>query len=80
LQLFPARWNAQRGEETANALLALTEPPTAIMGGNDLLAVGAMRAIRATGLTIPCEDESGPRQQPLPGSFQLNFSRLLTTS
>jgi DNA-binding LacI/PurR family transcriptional regulator len=37
----------------ANALLALAEPPTAIMGGNDLLAIGAMRAIRTVGLTIP---------------------------
>ena len=37
----------------ANALLALAEPPTAIMGGNDLLALGVMRAVRAAGLKIP---------------------------
>jgi DNA-binding LacI/PurR family transcriptional regulator len=53
LQLFRGRWDPQSGEEMANALLSLAEPPTAIMGGNDLLALGVMRAVRAAGLKIP---------------------------
>jgi DNA-binding LacI/PurR family transcriptional regulator len=53
LQLFRGRWDATSGEEMAKAPLTLAEPPTAIIGGNDLLAIGAMRAIRAAGLTIP---------------------------
>jgi DNA-binding LacI/PurR family transcriptional regulator len=53
LQLFRGRWDPQSGEEMANALLALAEPPSAIIAGNDLLALGVMRAVRAAGLTIP---------------------------
>jgi DNA-binding LacI/PurR family transcriptional regulator len=37
------------------ALLALPEPPTAIVCGNDLLALGAMRAARIRDLRIPEE-------------------------
>src|SRR5437764_11033720 len=33
--------------------LSLADPPTAIMGGNDLLAIGAMRQARARGLRVP---------------------------
>jgi DNA-binding LacI/PurR family transcriptional regulator len=55
LQLFRGRWDAQSGEEMTSALLALAEPPTAIMGGNDLLALGAMRAVRTAGLSIPAD-------------------------
>ena len=31
----------------------MPDPPTAIMGGNDLLAIGAMRQARARGLRVP---------------------------
>lgn len=34
-------------------LLALPHPPTAIFAGNDVMALGAMDAIRTTGLEIP---------------------------
>ncbi|MEZ4518847.1 MAG: LacI family DNA-binding transcriptional regulator [Chloroflexota bacterium] len=41
----------QRGGETAaQSLLALTERPTAIIFGNDLMAIGGMNGIKATGL------------------------------
>jgi LacI family repressor for deo operon, udp, cdd, tsx, nupC, and nupG len=41
------------GEEAARALLRQPHPPTAIFAISDLLAVGAMQAIRAAGLRIP---------------------------
>ena len=41
------------GEEAARALLALPEPPTAILAMSDLMALGALSAIRAAGLSVP---------------------------
>jgi len=41
------------GVTGANALLALPEPPTAIFASNDVMAMGAMDAIRHRGLRIP---------------------------
>jgi DNA-binding LacI/PurR family transcriptional regulator len=41
------------GYQAMKQLLALPEPPTAIFCHNDVLAVGAMHAIRAAGLSIP---------------------------
>jgi DNA-binding LacI/PurR family transcriptional regulator len=43
----------QDGYDAARELLALPDPPTAIWSINDLLAVGALRAIRAQGLDVP---------------------------
>ena len=36
-----------------HALLSLPEPPTALVTGNNMATIGAMRAIRALGLTVP---------------------------
>lgn len=41
------------GRRAAEQLLALAEPPTAIFGVADVLAIGAMRAIQARGLRVP---------------------------
>jgi DNA-binding LacI/PurR family transcriptional regulator len=41
------------GAEGVHQLLALDQPPTAIFAIADMLALGAMRAIRAAGLRIP---------------------------
>lgn len=41
------------GELAVHQLLALSEPPTAIFACNDLMAIGAMRALRHHGMTIP---------------------------
>ena len=41
------------GWAAATALLALPEPPTAIAGLNVLQAIGALRAIREQGLSVP---------------------------
>lgn len=45
----------ESGYREAQALLALPDPPTAIMAGNDLMAIGAMRAIREHGFQIGTE-------------------------
>ncbi|HEY3185175.1 MAG TPA: LacI family DNA-binding transcriptional regulator [Gaiellaceae bacterium] len=43
----------EAGEAAAGRLLDLPQPPTAIFGFNDNLAVGVMRAARARGLRVP---------------------------
>jgi DNA-binding LacI/PurR family transcriptional regulator len=53
LEVFDGVWDAAEAASMVDRLLAVPEPPTAIMGGNDLLAVGAMRAARARGLRVP---------------------------
>ena len=40
------------GYHSAQVLLALPNPPTAILGVNDLTAIGAMRAVRERGLAV----------------------------
>lgn len=46
-----------RVTETTKALLSLPRPPTALIAGNNMATIGAMRAIRAFGLSVP-EDVS----------------------
>jgi LacI family transcriptional regulator len=43
------------GEAGARALLEEPEPPTAIMCGNDLAALGAIRALAEAGLRVPAD-------------------------
>ena len=43
----------QTGWEAMNELLALPEPPTAVFVASDVVALGAMSAIRQAGLRIP---------------------------
>jgi LacI family transcriptional regulator len=43
----------ENGEEAAGALLDLPQPPTAIFGFNDNVAIGALRAAAARGLEVP---------------------------
>ncbi len=50
LQSMPKEEN---GYKLAHELFALADPPTAIFAGNNLLALGAMRAIKELGLKIP---------------------------
>ena len=38
---------------SAHALLSLPDPPTALVTGNNLATIGAMRALRARGLRVP---------------------------
>lgn len=53
LQLFEATWQAEGGRQMAEKLLTQRRRPTAIMCGSDVLAVGAISAIRGAGLRVP---------------------------
>jgi DNA-binding LacI/PurR family transcriptional regulator len=55
LELAQGVWDPASGAAMAAKLLKLEEPPTAIMGGNDLLAIGAIRAVRERGLSVPSD-------------------------
>ncbi|VXB79427.1 LacI family DNA-binding transcriptional regulator [Massilia sp. 9I] len=46
-------WQVSTGHEHARALLALPDPPTALFCANDLMAVGAIEAVRERGLDVP---------------------------
>lgn len=41
------------GRDAMRELLAIPEPPTAVFGANDLLAIGALEAARAAGVAVP---------------------------
>jgi len=47
------RFSEAEGERCAEVLLQAKPRPTAIVGGNDLLALGALRALRRHGLSCP---------------------------
>jgi DNA-binding LacI/PurR family transcriptional regulator len=53
LEVTDGVWDPADGARMAERLLELPDPLTAIMCGNDLLALGAMQAIRSRGLRIP---------------------------
>jgi DNA-binding LacI/PurR family transcriptional regulator len=53
LEVFEGGWRPSTGAALADRLLDTNDPPTAIMGGNDLLAVGAIRAVRQRGMRVP---------------------------
>jgi LacI family transcriptional regulator, galactose operon repressor len=46
-------WEVQSGYWAAQKFLALSERPTAIFAGNDLMALGAIYAIQEAGLNVP---------------------------
>lgn len=48
-----AAFMPEAGQAAATELLALPDPPTAIFGASDVVALGAMSGIRAAGLRIP---------------------------
>jgi LacI family transcriptional regulator len=43
----------ESGRRGMNALLALSEPPTAVFAAGDLMAAGALRAVEEHGLSVP---------------------------
>jgi DNA-binding LacI/PurR family transcriptional regulator len=53
LQLFEAGWQPAGGAEMARRLLSSARPPTAIVCGSDVLAIGAMQAADGMGLQVP---------------------------
>jgi len=53
LARFEGTWDARHGPVLARTLLALPSPPTAIMCGNDLLALGVIQGLRMHGVNVP---------------------------
>ena len=53
LEVFDGLWDPASGARSTARLLELPQPPTAIVSGNDLLAIGAIRAAREQGLSVP---------------------------
>jgi DNA-binding LacI/PurR family transcriptional regulator len=48
-----AKATVENGRKETEKLLALEEPPTAIFAFNDILAIGAIEAVRKLGLSVP---------------------------
>ena len=46
-------WGAQSGALAAQKLLQMPDPPSAIFAANDLMALGVLNAVRASGLSVP---------------------------
>jgi LacI family transcriptional regulator len=46
-------WRIPQGMQAAEQLLALSDPPTAIFGFNDNVAIGALHAAHRRGLSVP---------------------------
>jgi LacI family transcriptional regulator len=53
VELGDAVWSPQSGAAAMQRLIALDEPPTAVVTSGDTLALGAMSACRAAGLRLP---------------------------
>jgi DNA-binding LacI/PurR family transcriptional regulator len=53
LALAGEAWTRRRGSDAMRELLVLPEPPDGIVCFNDLMALGAMRALHAAGMRIP---------------------------
>jgi LacI family transcriptional regulator len=53
VQLADAVWSPQSGAAAMGRLIALADPPTAVVTSGDTLALGAMSACRAAGLRMP---------------------------
>ncbi|ADB52860.1 LacI family DNA-binding transcriptional regulator [Conexibacter woesei] len=53
LEVFDATWQASGGEAMAERLLSASTRPTAIICGSDVLAIGAIHAVKTAGLRVP---------------------------
>jgi DNA-binding LacI/PurR family transcriptional regulator len=53
LERFDGVWDLATGAPLVESLLDQPEPPTAIVCGNDLLALGAMHQLQVRGLKVP---------------------------
>jgi LacI family transcriptional regulator len=53
LHVIETPYDIQNGEEAMSILMAAEKPPTVVMCGNDVLAVGAIRKAQAMGLVVP---------------------------
>jgi len=55
ITLFEGGWEPDGADSMIQTLLASDSPPTAIICGSDLLAIGAMHALRQRGIQVPTD-------------------------
>ena len=55
LERFEGTWGTQLGPTLVDQVLRLDDPPTAIMCGNDLLALGVLQELRRRALRVPAD-------------------------
>ncbi|MDQ0778026.1 LacI family transcriptional regulator [Streptomyces aurantiacus] len=53
--VVPGNSEATGAERATDALLSLPAPPTALVTANNAMTIGALRAVRARGLTVPAD-------------------------
>jgi DNA-binding LacI/PurR family transcriptional regulator len=53
LTRFEGEWDASTGGQLMEQLCTEPDPPTALLAGNDLFAVGAIKALKDRGMTVP---------------------------
>ncbi|NNF72962.1 MAG: substrate-binding domain-containing protein, partial [Rhodobacteraceae bacterium] len=53
LALIETQYGISTGSEAFREMMALSPRPTAVLCGNDVLAVGALRAAKEMGLSVP---------------------------
>ena len=53
LTRFEGEWHADTGHRLMTELRTAANPPTAVLAGNDLLAIGAVKALKQLGLRVP---------------------------
>lgn len=68
--IFPGRFTLEAGRRMAQEALALSPRPTAFFATNNFIAIGAYRALRAAGLTVP-DDISLVAFDDLPSALML---------
>ena len=55
LDIIETKYEIESGGEAFEALMSMDTPPTAILCGNDVLAVGALLRARENGLNVPAD-------------------------
>lgn len=68
--IFPGRFTLEAGRRMAQEALELSPRPTAFFATNNFIAIGAYRALRAAGLTVP-DDISLVAFDDLPSALML---------
>jgi DNA-binding LacI/PurR family transcriptional regulator len=62
-------WSQASGDAAARVLMALDEPPTAILAASDTIALGVLRALRELGRAVPADVALVCFDDPLDGDL-----------
>lgn len=63
------KWSSESGEQAVERLMALPEPPSAIVAASDTLALGTLRALRRRGRRVPDDTAVVSFDDPLDGDL-----------